>query len=1274
MNLLLRLGLLISWCGVLRDAPTQAHAAPTAPVPLPGWRIELIAEAPRVQHPSVVCAAPDGRFFVAEDPMDIKAPPDSRQGRILTFFPDGRVTVFATNLHAVFGMQYLEGHLYVLHNPRFTRFRDVHGEGREPFDLIESTLPNPWALDWNDHVPANFRLGLDGRFYVAVGDKGLYQCRGRDGSVVNLKGGGILRMRPDGTELEIFSTGVRNILDMGRDAEDELFTYDNTDEHQWMGRLTHMIDGGFYGYPHDFIPQRPYTLWMMHDFGAGAATGVEVALEDGWPFEFRGHLFQADFGKRQVTRVALERHGATFRVARHQDLFQEIPEDFRPVGIAFSSDGRSLFICDWQHRDVKAQATVGRLWRLVRESPEPAAPRPDWWRPLAMGETRTVPTLELITALTHPSHAVRLTAQRSLSRQGASAADALKSVVLDRNFSPQARIHALWALDTIEHGRVLRSHWTELLHETNAVVARQMARQLGNRRMSEAVPLLSSALVQGRADVSVRFQAATALGRIGSTEAIPFLVESLADGDLFLRHAAFRALQRIGTLHPESWKTIARGFSDAREKVREGVAFAMREVYQAELAKVLLDLASTRVSAPARIESVRLLATLSHQPAPWKGEWWAYHPAKAPTPRKTERWSETPAILEALRKYLDDEEPAIRELAATGLGDARDEASAAELSRLAQSDPEPRVRTAAVAGLLELSSAGTARWITGLLGSTALQESEWLQLIGGVTRQPRAEYREALEAMLDRPAHTDAVRVASTRALGSLGLASSTGTLIRAIQHPREEVRLAAIEALAKAGGSNAIPVLKERFRSGNDRERLAAVNALGQLAHPLAIPPLLEAWAMTEWKTPARLALARFSDIRALPAHLEALASADPALREKVRKSMQPLRASLLQELAPKAGMLSGPVMAELKTIFAGDAAALAHPFFASTPATPGPEEFTKAALAEGGDLLAGQRLFFDESGVACVRCHALAGVGGTAGPDLTLAGSQFSKAQLIESLLDPSRAVREGYQQVIVETRDGEEIAGALKADTGDGVTLVDASGRTHTIPRVNIVNRRTSEKSLMPDGLHAGLGLEEFRDLVAFVASRQTDPRLLRTRESAGTGGMAWLKESSLDGWKNVSGAWSRRDGLLIGEGNGAVLESVKPFAGEEILVEWRLPQPPAWVERQDGLDIRRHLDAGAASLGLGGSGGLRLQLESAPGGSGGLEGLTPPERNADRPLGDWNLTRLLRNGERWTVEVNGDPVVREAAGPSVWRGSAVRLEVRRGGVQIRNVWVR
>ena len=240
-------------------------------------------------------------MFVAEDPMDISAKLASAElGRIVCIHPDGHHTVFAEHLHAVFGMQWIDGKLYVLHNPKFSVFVDDGGVAGSRVDLLESTNPDPWALNWNDHVPANFRLAMDGYLYFATGDKGLYHCRGRDGREVDMPSGGIFRMRPDGTALEVFCTGVRNTLDIAMNDEDEIFTYDNTDEHDWMGRFSHMVDGGFYGYPHDFMPRRPYILWMMADYGAGAATGTECCTDDVLGKDFRGTCFLADFGKRQI--------------------------------------------------------------------------------------------------------------------------------------------------------------------------------------------------------------------------------------------------------------------------------------------------------------------------------------------------------------------------------------------------------------------------------------------------------------------------------------------------------------------------------------------------------------------------------------------------------------------------------------------------------------------------------------------------------------------------------------------------------------------------------------------------------------------------------------------------------------------------------------------------------------------------------------------------------------------------------------------------------------
>lgn len=546
------------WIQLLMVA-VWAHAAdtssaPALPATLPDWRLELIAESPKIRHPSVVCTAPDGRVFLAEDPMDISTEhADVREGRIVCLRPDGSLTVFATNLHAVFGMKYLEGKLFVLHNPKFTVFTDQDGVGADRSDLIESTNPEPWAKDWNDHVPANFSLGMDGYFYVAVGDKGVYGAVGRDGKRVDMFGGGILRLRPDGTGLEVFATGVRNILDVALTDEDELFTYDNTDEQQWMGRLAHMVSAGYYGYPYDFHPRQPWILWPIADYGAGAATGAFADTGDALPGRYHGSLFLADFGKRQVMNVRIERSGATFRAYDPIDLFPDPPADFRPVGICPTPDGAGLYLCDWQHRDTKEKVSVGRLFRLTHREPSTPAPLPTWFEAAASGKKAEIATTDLVTALGHPARSVRLTAQRRLSERGSDVVAALNDVVENPRASAESRWHAIWALDAIDGGESSRDLLRASVYSLETSVRRQAIRELGQRRVKDALPEIAGRLEDE--DASVRFQAATALGRIADAEAIEPLQSALLRGetDEVARFAMFTALNRIGRATPSTW-------------------------------------------------------------------------------------------------------------------------------------------------------------------------------------------------------------------------------------------------------------------------------------------------------------------------------------------------------------------------------------------------------------------------------------------------------------------------------------------------------------------------------------------------------------------------------------------------------------------------------------------------------------------------------------------------------------------------------------------------
>ncbi|MFM8420859.1 MAG: HEAT repeat domain-containing protein [Verrucomicrobiota bacterium] len=1023
-------------------------------MPRPGWHISLVAEAPVLRHPSVVACAPDGRLFVAEDPMDITRPAHVAEGRILCRHNDGRWTVFAEGLHGVFGMHYLEGRLYVLHNPRFSVFRDDQGVGRDRGELVDQTNPNPWALDWNDHVPANFRLGMDGFFYVAVGDKGLFKARGRDGRTVNLHGGGVVRIRPDGSGLAVVSTGVRNILDIAGTAEDDWFTYDNTDENQWMGRLTHMIDGGFYGYPFDFIPRRPYTLWMLADYGAGAATGMACALGDALPPTHRGNLFLADFGQRNIRRVALQRDGATFRAAFDENLFLETPPDFRPVGIAFTDDNAALYVCDWQHRDTKEQAVAGRLWKLSPATPEPSRALPSWHVAHGIGQAVEVPQADLVTALSHAVHAVRLSAQRLLARQGNVSIPALAAALDNPRLEHQARIHALWALHAISPAEAALVPILKASRSPDPAVARQALRCLGEHALPEVARAAEAAL-RSSAEATVRLQAAIALGRVGDAACIPDLILALDTPDLFLRHAAFTALHRIGARNAEAWAPMVAAMAHSVPRIRENVVYAFRNAYSAPLVRALAAVVFDETLAERqRVAALQALAPLHRKAPDWNGEWWAYHPFRLQPPARTVAWVATPDVLHALRLAATDPSPALRVAAAEALGNLV-EADGADLllSRL-QAESHPQARAALLRSLAQMRPAQGDEAIARLLLATP-------------AGSPVAPETFALALAVPGP------RV----------LEAATGLAVAPAGDPRAPQ---AVQILAESRATNVVPTLVAALESPDPAVRNAALAAAREGRWKAAVPALLRLARQPATRERARDALLALPTPEAADLYLEALASRDARVRSVARGALAATRDAAWPVLASRIDGLPPEVIGDLQRIFRGHAPAAASGLMQRAAPNTGPPELKDAALQASGDRARGRALFRDPTGLACLACHRVQGEGGGIGPDLSGIGAQLDAPGIAEAILWPSKSVREGYDVVLLDLDDDESISGMIRSETASEVVVQPAAGDPIRLLKSRIRRRTSTGRSLMPDGLGDGLTPEAFADLLAYLAS--------------------------------------------------------------------------------------------------------------------------------------------------------------------------------------------
>jgi putative heme-binding domain-containing protein len=127
---------------------------------------------------------------------------------------------------------------------------------------------------------------------------------------------------------------------------------------------------------------------------------------------------------------------------------------------------------------------------------------------------------------------------------------------------------------------------------------------------------------------------------------------------------------------------------------------------------------------------------------------------------------------------------------------------------------------------------------------------------------------------------------------------------------------------------------------------------------------------------------------------------------------------------------------------------------------------------------------LIYRRMEIACTSCHAIAGVGGKVGPDMTSIGASAPLDYLIESILLPSAKIKEGYHSVVIETNDGSSIAGTILRNINDGIVIRDATGKEITIQNNTIV-KRTDSGSLMPTNLINNLEEHEKNDLFKFLS---------------------------------------------------------------------------------------------------------------------------------------------------------------------------------------------
>ncbi|MFN9719219.1 MAG: PA14 domain-containing protein [Planctomycetota bacterium] len=130
------------------------------------------------------------------------------------------------------------------------------------------------------------------------------------------------------------------------------------------------------------------------------------------------------------------------------------------------------------------------------------------------------------------------------------------------------------------------------------------------------------------------------------------------------------------------------------------------------------------------------------------------------------------------------------------------------------------------------------------------------------------------------------------------------------------------------------------------------------------------------------------------------------------------------------------------------------------------------------------GHQLF---KAAACVGCHKLNGQGNNVGPDLTKLPAEYSKVDVLDHILNPSKKIDKKYQSNVISLTSGKVLTGLIVEETGDTIKVIDNPSAPDKITVVRIADieeRTASDVSIMPKGVLNKLTREEIFDLLAYV----------------------------------------------------------------------------------------------------------------------------------------------------------------------------------------------
>ncbi|WAC13584.1 DUF7133 domain-containing protein [Dyadobacter pollutisoli] len=388
--------------------------------------------------------------------------------------------------------------------------KDHDGVADGPSKPLVQNICSPKFLQsrGTDHATNGIRMGIDGWIYIAVGDFGFHDAVDRSGKKMTQLGGGIVRVRPDGTEMEVYTHGMRNIYDVAIDPYMNIFTRDNTnDGGGWNIRFSNQIQSGEYGYPVLFKSFTEEIIPALIDLGGGSGTGSLFLDDPTWPAKYNRVPMMADWGRSQVYVHRVTADGATF--TQNEEEFIKLAQI---TDLDVDASGR-MFLAAWDGAGYSGNPNKGFVVRAV----------PKGWRYKAFKDVKKSSVKELEALLKSESAVQRLAGQQELlARSPKEAAKASWTIAANKSLPLYIRAAGIFTYGQAA-GKEGISNLVKLTEDNDV---REFAlRALADRKPNlDKVP--TEPFLKAMKDFSPRVQiaASVGLGRLGRAEAASALL------------------------------------------------------------------------------------------------------------------------------------------------------------------------------------------------------------------------------------------------------------------------------------------------------------------------------------------------------------------------------------------------------------------------------------------------------------------------------------------------------------------------------------------------------------------------------------------------------------------------------------------------------------------------------------------------------------------------------------------------------------------------------